>query len=193
MPDSTPPTVTIRCNGGSCRTTPYAKAVTVSLAAADGQGSGVDTIRYTTNGADPTPDRGVEYTGPFTVNTLTLLKVRAYDRAGNWSSPLARDRPLARRQARSLRAPPPRASSREPATSQARVTSTRRAMASATMTGPNLKQPKRWRFILGAGTSIVQLKLPTGLARTGRYRIVWRVQAGTQKTTKTTVVTLRRG
>ena len=66
-------------------------------------------------------------------------------------------------------------------------------MASATMTGPNLKQPKRWRFILGAGTSIVQLKLPAGLARTGRYKVVWRVQAGTQKTSRTTVVTLRRG
>ena len=190
VPDSTPPTVTIRCNGGSCLPTPYAKAVTVSLAATDGVGSGLNTIRYSTDGTDPTPDRGVEYTGPFTVSTLTLLKVRAYDRAGNWSSPLAVTvRSLADKLVLSA---PLRLSVKSGARYlYARVTSTRRAMASATMTGPNLKQPKRWRFILGAGTSIVQLKLPAGLARTGRYRVVWRVQAGTQKTTKTTVVTLR--
>lgn len=192
VPDSTPPTVTVRCNGGSCLPTPYAKAVTISLAAADSLGSGVDTIRYSTNGTDPTPDRGVEYTGPFTVNTLTLLKVRAYDRAGNWSSPLAITvRSLADKLV--LSAPLRLAVKSGARYLSVRVTSTRRGMASATMTGPNLKQPKRWRFILGAGTSIVRLKLPAGLARTGRYKIVWRIQAGTQKTTKTTVVTLRRG
>jgi Chitobiase/beta-hexosaminidase C-terminal domain len=190
VPDPTPPTVTIHCNGGSCLSTPYPKAVTVSLAAADAGGSGVDTIRYSTNGTDPTPDRGVEYTGPFIVNSLTLLKVRAYDKAGNWSSPLAVTvRSLADKLV--LSAPLRLAVKSGARYLFAKVTTTRRAMASATMTGPNLKQPKRWRFILGAGTSIVQLKLPAGLARTGRYKVVWRVQAGTQKTTRTTMVTLR--
>jgi hypothetical protein len=190
VPDPTPPTLTIRCNGRPCLATPYPKAVMVTLLAADGSGSGVDTIRFTTNGTSPTRDRSPEYTGPFSVRTLTQLRARAYDRAGNPSSPLAITvRSLADRLLFS--APTQLAVKSGAHYVFARVTSTRRSIASATMTGPNLKRPHLWRFILGPGTSIVRLRLPAGLARTGRYRIVWTVQAGTQKKSKTTLVVLR--
>jgi chitobiase/beta-hexosaminidase-like protein len=189
VPDPTPPTVTVRCNGRPCLPGPYSKAVTVAFSAADGLGSGVDTIRYTTNGTDPTRDRGTEYTGPFSVRTLARLEARAYDKAGNPSTPLAVTiRSLADRLVFSA---PPRLAVRSGARYLfARITSTRRGIVSATMTGPNLKTPQRWRFILGSGTSIVQLRLPTRLARTGRYKVVWTVRAGTQKTTRTTLVAL---
>jgi hypothetical protein len=191
VPDPTPPTVTVRCNGRPCRATAYPKAVTVTFSAADGTGSGVDTIRYTTNGTDPTPNRGIEYTRPFSVRTLAHLKVRAYDKAGNPSSPLALTvHSLANRLVFS--APPHLAVKSGARYLWGRVTSTLRATVSATMTGPNLKQPRRWRFILTSGTSIVQLRLPTGLARTGRYKVVWAVHAGTQKTSKTTLVVVGR-
>jgi hypothetical protein len=189
VPDATPPTITIRCNGRPCLAKPYLKAVTVAFSASDGLGSGVDTIRYTTNGADPTRDGGVEYRGPFSIHSLTRLKARAFDKAGNPSSPLELTvRSLADRLF--ISAPPRLAVKAGARYLFARVTSTRRSIASATMSGPNLKHPRRWRFVLGVGTSIVQLQLPSGLARPGRYKIVWTARAGTQKTSKTTLVTL---
>jgi hypothetical protein len=191
VPDPTPPTVTVRCNGKPCLTTTYAKAVAVTLSATDGAGSGVDTIRYTTNGTDPKVDGGIEYTRAFSVRSLARLRVRAYDKAGNASNAVV----LAIRSAadRLVFSAPPRLVVKSRARYLfARVASTRRAVASATMTGPNLKTPHRWRFILGSGRTIVQLRLPARLAHTGRYRIVWTVKAGTQKTSKTTLVTLGR-
>jgi hypothetical protein len=189
VPDPTPPTVTVRCNGGPCLPAAYPKAVMVAFSAADGPGSGVDTIRYTTDGTDPTRARGTEYTGPFSVRTLTRLKARAYDKAGNPSSPLSITvRSLADRLV--ISAPVHLAVRAGARYLFAKVTSTRRGIASATMTGPNLKTPQRWRFILGPGTSIIQLRLPARLARTGRYKVVWTVRSGTQKKSKTTVVVL---
>ena len=58
--DITPPTTTIQCNGAACQATYYTSApVSVTLSADDGPtGSGVDVIRYTLDGSDPTPLNG---------------------------------------------------------------------------------------------------------------------------------------
>jgi Chitobiase/beta-hexosaminidase C-terminal domain len=190
VPDATPPTVSVRCNGKPCLTTTYPKAVTVAMSAADGAGSGVDTIRYTTNGTDPTLDRGIEYTRTFGVQTLAHLRVRAYDKAGNASN--AVDVTIRSAATRLVFTPPAHLVVKSGARYLfARVASTRRGVVSAILTGPGLKTPQRWRFVLGSGTSIVQLRLPAGLARKGRYKLVWTVRAGTQKASKTTLLAVR--
>ena len=53
------------------------------------------------------------------------------------------------------------------------------------LTGPGLRSAQRWRFILPTGTSIVQLRLPWTLMRTGRYTLVWHMAAGSLKATRT--------
>lgn len=194
VPDATPPTIAVHCNGGPCLSRAYRKGVTVAFSAADVQGSGVDTIRYTTDGTDPTRDRGVEYTGPFSVHTLTHLKARAFDTVGNASKVVA----LTIRSAadRLVFAAPLRVTVKTGARYLlVRVTSSQRAIASVTMTGPKLRKPQRWHFILSSGTSIVQFRLPTGLSARGRYKVVWAIQAGTRKASRTTqvVVGLRKG
>jgi hypothetical protein len=55
--------------------------VSVSLSASD-TGSGVEAIRYTTDGSDPTIASPV-YLTPFAVSTTTTVKYRAWDLAGN--------------------------------------------------------------------------------------------------------------
>ena len=79
--DTTAPDSSIACNGSPCSTTAYTTPVSVSLLATDG-GSGVDAIRYTSDGSDPTASSPL-YTGPFTVSTTTTVKYRAWDAAGN--------------------------------------------------------------------------------------------------------------
>jgi len=190
VPDGTPPTVTVRCNGKPCLATTYRNAVTITATASD-SGSGVGTIRYTTDGTDPTPDRGIDYSRGFALRTLTHLKVRAYDQAGNPSKIVA----MTIRSAadRLVFAAPPRLRVKSGAHYLfVRVSSSLRAIAAATMTGPKLKRPHRWRFVLSAGASIVQFRLPPGLAPAGRYRVVWTIQAGPQRATRATQVVLRR-
>jgi peptidoglycan/xylan/chitin deacetylase (PgdA/CDA1 family) len=80
--DTQPPATTIGCNGSACSGGWYGAAVTVTLTAADTGGSGVNAIRYTTNGSDPTP-ASATYAGPFTVSATTTVKFRAWDNAGN--------------------------------------------------------------------------------------------------------------
>jgi peptidoglycan/xylan/chitin deacetylase (PgdA/CDA1 family) len=81
--DTTPPTSTLACNGGPCGTW-YTTSVSVSLSATDNAGgSGVASIRYTTDGSDPSLTNGSVYTGAFSVATTTTVKYRAYDNAGN--------------------------------------------------------------------------------------------------------------
>ena len=189
--DGTPPTLTVKCNGKPCRSTLYSRAVTVTASASDGSGSGLDTIRYTLNGGTPTADSGFEYQRNFSVRKLTRLRMRAYDKAGNASAPVV----MTIRSAadRLVFSAPPRLTAKSGARFLfAKVTSTRRAIASATMSGGSLKRPQRWRFILSAGTSIVQFRLPAGLPKSGRYTVVWVVRVGTQKASKTTRVTLGR-
>jgi peptidoglycan/xylan/chitin deacetylase (PgdA/CDA1 family) len=79
--DTTPPVTSIACNGTGCSDGWYAASVGVSLSATDA-GSGVDAIRYTTDGSDPTASSTL-YSGPFTVSATSTVKYRAWDRAGN--------------------------------------------------------------------------------------------------------------
>jgi peptidoglycan/xylan/chitin deacetylase (PgdA/CDA1 family) len=81
--DTTAPTSTIACNGSACSTGYYRNAVSVTLAANDGSGSGVSQIRYTTDGSDPTATAGTVYSGSFSVAATTTVKYRAFDNAGN--------------------------------------------------------------------------------------------------------------
>src|SRR5207244_1818420 len=57
--DTTPPTSAIACNGSSCARSFYSAAVSVTLSATDNTGgSGVASIRYTTDGTDPSTTNG---------------------------------------------------------------------------------------------------------------------------------------
>ena len=83
--DSTAPAASILCDGAACSAGWYTAApVSVTLAAPDA-GAGLDQIRYTTDGTDPTVLTGVVYAGAFTVATegATTVKYRAFDRIGN--------------------------------------------------------------------------------------------------------------
>lgn len=85
-PDTTPPTTSISCNTsgteGGCATGYYANAVAIQLTAVDDAGgSGVSSIRYTTDGSDPSLTNGSVYAGQF--DTTSTVKYRAYDKAGN--------------------------------------------------------------------------------------------------------------
>jgi hypothetical protein len=188
--DPAPPRVVIQCNGQPCHPGPYPKSIRVTLLAVDTGGSGAGAIRYTFDGSSPTLDHGADYEGPFVVKTRTRLKVRAYDKVGNVST-------LATTTIRSLAdrlvfvAPSLLKLTAGARSLLARVSSSHHATATATMSGPKLKTPRRWRFVLGAGASLVQFKLPE-LATSGRYTIVWTVRAGTRTTTRTTRVILSR-
>jgi hypothetical protein len=189
--DAAPPVVAIRCNGRPCVATGYRKPVTVTLPATDAGGSGLHTIRYTVDGGTPDDDTGADYEGPLVVSTLTRLKVRAYDRVGNASAVVgATVRSLADRLV--FTAPRRLAAKVGVRFLSARVVSTRRAIVSATMSGPNLGKPQRWRFILDSGLSIVRLRLAARPAARAGYRISWAAQAGSQTAKATTWVAFRR-
>jgi peptidoglycan/xylan/chitin deacetylase (PgdA/CDA1 family) len=78
--DTTPPALSIECNGAPCETTAYTAAVTVTLAASD-SGSGLGEVRYTTDGSDPT--NGTVYTAAFSVSASATVRATAVDIAGN--------------------------------------------------------------------------------------------------------------
>ena len=80
--DTTPPTSSIVCNGAPCSTGWYSTSVQATLSATDTGGSGLDVIRYTTDGSTPTA-ASTPYTGPFSVSQTTTVKYRAWDNAGN--------------------------------------------------------------------------------------------------------------
>jgi hypothetical protein len=80
--DGTAPVSSIACNGGACSGGWYTSTVSVSLSASDG-GSGLQEIRFTTDGTDPSPINGTVYSAPFSVLVTTTVKFRAYDRVGN--------------------------------------------------------------------------------------------------------------
>ncbi len=80
-PDSTAPTVAIQCNLNPCNGS-YLGRVDVSLAAADGTGSGVRSVEYTTDGSDPATS-GTAYTGSFSVDSTTDVRAVAVDNVGN--------------------------------------------------------------------------------------------------------------
>lgn len=190
VPDSTPPTLTARCNGQPCAGKGYAGPVTVTFAAADNPGSGLDAIRYTTDGTVPTKSNGYEYSSGIVVRSLTHLTVRAFDNAGNASKPLAlRIHSLADRLVVGI---PARLSVGTAGRYlKARVSSSRRVHVLAVMTGRGLKAPQRWRFILETGAWVVQLRLPPKIERGQVYAVRWTVSAGTRTVTRVTRVSLR--
>jgi peptidoglycan/xylan/chitin deacetylase (PgdA/CDA1 family) len=79
--DAQAPASSIACDGSACSSGSYSDSVTVTLAATD-TGSGVSTIRYTTDGSDPTVFSPA-YGGPFAVTSTTTVKYGAWDNAGN--------------------------------------------------------------------------------------------------------------
>jgi peptidoglycan/xylan/chitin deacetylase (PgdA/CDA1 family) len=81
--DRVAPSSSISCGGNACASSYYTAAVAVSLGATDGGGSGVAQIRYTTDGTDPTATTGTAYSAPFSLNSTTTVKYRAFDNAGN--------------------------------------------------------------------------------------------------------------
>jgi chitobiase/beta-hexosaminidase-like protein len=161
----------------------------VTLAAEDSGGSGVETIRFTIDGSNPTVDEGVEYDGALTVRTLTHLRVRAYDRVGNTSEVVEKTiRSLADRLV--FAAPAQLKAKVRARYLQARISSSARAKVTAVMTGVGLKHPQSWRFIVSSGASIVELRLPKAIKRPGRYTLVWNVQTGTRRAKTSTRVVL---
>ena len=81
-PDGAAPVTSIACDGSSCAGSWYTSSVAVSLSANDG-GSGVQEIRYTTDGSDPSPVNGTVYAAPFSLGATTTVKFRSYDAVGN--------------------------------------------------------------------------------------------------------------
>nr|MDQ3822747.1 Ig-like domain repeat protein [Actinomycetota bacterium] len=81
-PDASAPTTSVRCGGVACSAGWYAGTVSVTLSASDA-GAGVQEIRYTTDGSDPTPVDGTLYVAAFDVSATTSVKFRAYDAVGN--------------------------------------------------------------------------------------------------------------
>lgn len=82
--DTTPPTTSIACNGGSCGAT-YTSPVSVTLTANDNTGgSGVRATYFTTDGSDPTTSATrTTYGGPFMVSTTANVRFYSVDNAGN--------------------------------------------------------------------------------------------------------------
>jgi peptidoglycan/xylan/chitin deacetylase (PgdA/CDA1 family) len=75
-----PPTTTMSCNGSACTNSWYAAApVAVSLASSDSTA----TIRYTTDGSDPTSSAtATTYTGPFGLPQTTTVRYYSASTAG---------------------------------------------------------------------------------------------------------------
>lgn len=190
VPDGAAPTVTIRCNGKPCASTPYAKAVAVTIQATDA-GAGIRTIRYSTDGRSPASEGASDYEGTIVVRSLTHLQVQAFDRVGNAS-------PLVRLTVRSLAdrlvfAAPLRLAVGAAARSfAAQLSASRRALVSAALRGPKLASPRRWQFILEPGASVVRIRLPGRLVPGGRYTVVWSARAGTRSASRTTRVVVGR-
>ena len=80
--DTAAPTSAIACDTAACSAANYPAAVQVTLSANDTGVSGLDAVRYTTNGSDPTL-ASTAYTVPFMVSSNTTVKFRAWDLAGN--------------------------------------------------------------------------------------------------------------
>ncbi len=83
--DSTAPAASILCNAAACSAGWYTGSpVAITLAAPDA-GAGLDQIRYTTDGTDPTILTGAVYNSGFGVagEGVTTIKYRAFDLIGN--------------------------------------------------------------------------------------------------------------
>ncbi len=85
QPDTTPPTTTMSCNGGSCNGV-FGAPVSVTLSATDTGGSGLDKTYYTIDGSTPTTSSTV-YTGPFTLSASATVQFFSMDTVGNAETP----------------------------------------------------------------------------------------------------------
>jgi peptidoglycan/xylan/chitin deacetylase (PgdA/CDA1 family) len=89
--DPTSPSSQIGCNGTTCQSGLYDAPVSATLSATDtGRStgtSGVQNIRFTTDGSNPTGSSPI-YTGPINVSSTTTIRFRAEDNARNVESPV---------------------------------------------------------------------------------------------------------
>jgi hypothetical protein len=85
--DQLNPTSSIQCDGATCESDFYSHPVSATLAGNDTGGAGLDKIRYTTDGSDPTGSSPV-YSSPINVSSTKTIKWRAEDNAGNVESPV---------------------------------------------------------------------------------------------------------
>src|SRR6185436_20287349 len=75
-PDTIAPTSSINCGDSDetgCSSGYYGVSPQVTLSATD-IGTGVASIRYTTDGSTPTSTTGTVYSGPFTLSTTSTVK-----------------------------------------------------------------------------------------------------------------------
>ncbi len=79
--DAAAPLSTISCDGAACASGWYKGPVSVGLDATD-EGSGLDAIRYTTDGSAPTA-QSATYSSALQVTATTTVSYRAFDRVGN--------------------------------------------------------------------------------------------------------------
>ena len=188
--DPTAPTVTVRCNGKPCIASPYAQPVKVTVTASDGTGSGIGTIRYTVDGSDPTAGRGTEYDKELTVRSLTRLKVRAYDKAGNASTTVGVTIASLADKLMVTRAGPRDREGRRPLPGRADVDD---APFARRRRDDRLGREARRTLALHAALRNLDRPAPAagGAQAAGRYTIVWTLVAGTEKATKTTFVSVR--
>jgi peptidoglycan/xylan/chitin deacetylase (PgdA/CDA1 family) len=80
--DGTAPTTSVACNASACATGWYARTVTITLTAADANGSGVAATYYTSDGSTPTTS-STRYSGAFSFTQTGTLRYFSVDRAGN--------------------------------------------------------------------------------------------------------------
>jgi peptidoglycan/xylan/chitin deacetylase (PgdA/CDA1 family) len=88
--DPNPPTSQIECNGDACQSGLYGDPVSATLSASDTGGSGVSgvqNIRYTTDGSNPNGSSPI-YSGAISVGSTTTIRFRAEDNARNVESPI---------------------------------------------------------------------------------------------------------
>jgi peptidoglycan/xylan/chitin deacetylase (PgdA/CDA1 family) len=79
--DAIAPASAATCGGGDCSAAWYGSPLGVVLTASDA-GSGIASIRYTTNGTDPTTT-STAYSKPLALTSTAQIRFRAYDVAGN--------------------------------------------------------------------------------------------------------------
>jgi hypothetical protein len=72
----------------------------------------------------------------------------------------------------------------------ARITATRPAQLTATLYSPAKRRLFTWRRSVNAGSSIVQLRLPSRIRRPGTYRVVWVARSSAETIRRTTTFRL---
>jgi peptidoglycan/xylan/chitin deacetylase (PgdA/CDA1 family) len=80
--DTIKPVASTSCGGAACSAGWYTTPVQVALSSTDAGGSGLEAIRYTTDGNEPSLTSPV-YSAPFIVNGTTTVRYKAWDNAGN--------------------------------------------------------------------------------------------------------------